>query len=354
MCYGQWVYNETIQPSARYPHFNLSLADKTAAAFIQTACPAQQSMYTCYYSAVNYTRALHVMNTQYIPHDQQSCQAFDAEKLLSRLRNRKLIYLGDSIIAQTWISIFCRLYQSPMQSFVESYNVGFVSFGGGCNPLNCPLGGTNHSALTDGYIKFGKPYDTTIILHIMPRYSAKKTLNEVINNHHTTSQDLVIFNLGVRYNNHDEYHRVMKSFVSDLSELVSKQLTVVPRFFFQQSTPQHFGGDNGYFTPGASKHQETMDSCKVSGHNSSMSSMFDLDWRNRILDRVFEHEMPSNLNIPILHIAKALYSQAIAHVGRTSIEWTAFDCTHWCFPSGAFDYINLVLYNTLRHELPQS
>ena len=66
------------------------------------------------------------------------------------------------------------------------------------------------------------------------------------------------------------------------------------------------------------------------------------DYRNAIL-----HALLKNDNVfTIIPIAHGLYSQWDAHVeGSKIVSYAGFDCTHWCYPSGVFKFVQRMVYN---------
>ena len=72
------------------------------------------------------------------------------------------------------------------------------------------------------------------------------------------------------------------------------------------------------------------------------------DWRNIYANSAF-----MNSQVKLVRIADALYSQYDSHPGASGLLLLeeSSDCTHWCYPSGVFQFILRKLYNTMRVSL---
>lgn len=365
-CEGSWqtlTHNEGIPHihAARTAHDPLE-AKGSNAKWLEQACPAQMAVYTCYFHG-NVTRARELEMRRYVPHpptaptppsssSDEQCHAFHAIELLELLRNKHVVFIGDSILTQLWVSLVCLL--GPLTQTQLSIHWGRMFH---CNDITCPAGDSNEHSLIGNSWAYLPSSNTSFVLEIVPEYNLK-AIQHIYSTHRLTATDLVIMNFGVHYNKQEEFGHAIGAFMRGVvGEMYKHQPQPIdmeagadgsredqaawkshlPPILYFQTAPQHFGGESGYY--------QGKDS-NVTNCEPVSARIKDIDWRNRILD---EHLGTNDSNSPVhlVRTADALYSQYDAHVASNPYPSEPMDCTHWCFPSGIFNYLQLMLYNAV-------
>lgn len=363
-CEGDWEQlpyiddNYHIQ-AARSAHDNNAI-NRTNQLWLDQACPAQMAVYTCYFHG-NASRAEELERRRFVPKPNPSdrCQAFHPMQLMEKLRDKHVVFMGDSILIQLWVSLVCTIH--PLLD--TQLAVHFAKLGT-CNNITCPDPHSNrHGSLHRGWI-YVPSYNLSLSLVQEPRYSLK-AVEHIYSKHHLSSSDLVVFNYGVHFNNRSEFDAVVRTFKAEIIEGkygyggpdsgtgVPAWKQHLPPILYFQAAPQHFPGGNGYYSPQDSSPYAGQ--CQAADPARRRAE----DWRNSVLD---EHllSIGDGIDSPLhmVRIAEALYSQHDAHVGTEPYVRLPLDCTHWCFPSGIFKYMHLMLYNALhrlvdhRKEVP--
>lgn len=159
-------------------HNNIHLqADMQA--YFDAACPSESILHSCYFrnDLDSVTRAKQLEERWFHPTHTDSCPQYDPMKFLQRLRHRRLILIGDSVMAQIFSSLVCSLYKLTL----STYEMGFETLDRGkCTPITCPYNRANHSHLDHGWMNFPM-YNASIILlsgyeyHIRISYYLCKT-----------------------------------------------------------------------------------------------------------------------------------------------------------------------------------
>lgn len=386
-CEGSWKSSRTADPASypivasrqplRIDDYNTSVRD-----FLESACPAQTAHYTCYYHG-NTTHAQELEFRRYIPYhfstsnprnednDHSTCLLFRPFEFLSLLRNRRMFFLGDSILGNLYVSLFCSLYHVS-----ESHHrVNFIKLFG-CDKVLCPFDTESHSYNHGDVLTF-REFNTSLFFFIFNKIEFD--LRGVVDYYGMTADDIVIINQGIHYNEPKSFAGHLRSFHLQLNKLWSNHdfRTRMPILLYAESTPQHFPAEmenqaNGYYKP-VTTTQEQLPVNRTRKCRSFISSkptteekqrVYKSDWRNRLV----EHELGSflaaaNISAPLsitdldrpfitrVPLAASLYDQFDAHLETSPFLWVPFDCTHWCFPGGVDRYMHLMLYNAVWRAL---
>ena len=208
----------------RYDPVHIS---KSVHKFLREACPAQQAGYSCYYTDTNDEERPKILEQRrFIPYNSSTCHPFTPHKFLHLLKNRRLLLLGDSVMGQTWESLVCALYNLPgLTTHLFTYFSQHVLNAN--NPLLVPvpidfsrLGEQNplHGHIVSGYLAI-KELNLVISFQRHEPHAPdnnkpqqhqhrEHSIREVIDMYRLEEYDIVIFNMGLHYNNeqHDLFH----------------------------------------------------------------------------------------------------------------------------------------------------
>lgn len=248
------------------------------------------------------------------------CMPFHPVNFFTHLQNKTLIFIGDSIMEQIFEQLLLNLY--AWSNIVSRYIVP-----------------PRH--MEDSFHEAHVPEVGMFLLrHDLYTYEGFNNFRAQYHVHGWHDDHIIIFNIGIHYNNASEYEE-------DLRQLAVELRAENNLFLFLQSTPQHFGGDDGYYmsTP-RSMHL----ACQpLTG--ATLTEQITLDWRNAIAEEVFRFHP----RVRIVRIAAALYERWDSHVEMRSEMFTQLneaDCTHYCVQNrGVFDYIHRMLYNAIMDEI---
>jgi hypothetical protein len=303
-CDGKWEASN-ISDISSYPilaarnHYNLSTARESAVEFVNTACPAQVAHYTCYYHG-DTQRAQNIEFKRFIPNpptnDSDGCVSFHPLEFLELIRNRVVIFHGDSILGNVWTSLFCSLYSASK----SLYSIDFRKLIKGGDIL-CPLGEAAHSYNQGGTIKFPH-FNVTLHFALMNEYYSTFTKFIEFNKNY-----IIIYNTGLHYNEEAKFNHDMKEAASALSNYFTNKRhrnETIPLLFFAETTPQHFNTTaNGYYDEIALNHKgskQCVPTVKegVEGHN--FTRLLEADWRNRTSQNI-SHRLSNKAILQSFH-----------------------------------------------------
>lgn len=340
--------------------------------FIKTACPAQRAIYSCQFRNDNHTHTKDLETRTFIPSNTQQCSPFNPFQFLQLLRNRRVLFIGDSITGQIWESLLCTLHPlEDSHTYVNFWTPPSCDTTRHClsKPKKMNSGSKKHQEsepvhgyMKSGYIQF-RTSNISLSYHVQVRY-VKDAFVPLIKQYNLHSNDIVIINHGLFYANMTEYRGHLQAFHQEVKDFQQERPDDLPLIFFEHTTPQHFDYETGAYVKGKSDQTEECVPWRVVPDIEKKVIFSGHDHRNRIAHEVFgspnltaalingdvtikQSSSSSSPVVDILPIAFGLYNQYDAHVGNK-------DCTHWCNPSNAFKYVHMMIYNAFQLKLGQS
>jgi hypothetical protein len=316
-CDGKWE-RSSIPDVSSYPiiaarsHYNSSTSTESSLEFINTACPAQVAHYTCYYHG-DTKRAQNIEFKRFIPDppttENEACLPFHPVEFLELIRNKEVIFYGDSILGNLWTSLFCSLYSTTH----STYSINFIKLDK-CDELLCPLGEASHSYNHGGSIKF-EHFNVTMHYMLVNTYDSNFVKFIDMN-----KDKIIIYNVGLHYNDEKQFDHDMEEAASALSTYFNskrQQNESLPLLFFAESSPQHFPvNPNGYYDQLTQNYIGIKQCLPIikegeTGHDSQ--SIYQADWRNRLVEKHFQTLLQQGA-ITLIPWAKGLYDQYDQHL----------------------------------------
>ncbi len=292
---------------------------------IPTNCPVS-SLYLCH-DLEKDRKESH----RYFQHSDCELKEFDPLNFLSTFRNRKLVMLGDSITAQSWIMIACSIHGiTPAE-----YNITYEF--------------SKHHALDEAKV-FYKEYNFTFVfLLTLIKYHQREgivgrrhfpeedcnNLEDFLTYSNVSSPfDVVVMNIGLHQVHASTFLPTVKKYAEQYN--LMNPLTR-PIFFWRETTPQHFDWRDEDVPMG---YHITLTKDPVCYEYSNYSLAYSQDFRNRLAEI-----MMRKYHIPIMRVYNATRTEANSHIGLSAGGGKYTDCSHYCQESGVFYYMRDLLYN---------
>ncbi|KAI3517469.1 hypothetical protein L1887_16684 [Cichorium endivia] len=290
-----------------------------------------------------------------------SLPSFNASLMLETLRNKRMMFVGDSLNRGQYISMVCLLH-----SVIPDYAKSMETFGS-----LTVFTAKDYNATVEFYwapFLLESNADNAVIHRITDRVVRKGSINK--HGKHWKGVDIIVFNTylwwmtGVDFkilrgsfddkvkeivevSTEDAYRMTMKSMLRWIKENMDPMKT---RIFFSSMSPSHqksveWGGDpNG----NCYNQTKTIEDPNYWGSDCSKSIM-------KIIGDVFKK---SKFPITFLNITQLSLYRKDAHTSIYKKQWNALtpkqianptsyaDCTHWCLP-GLQDTWNELLFSKL-------
>lgn len=336
--------------------------------FLAEACEAQVLIYSCYYheghpDSIHHTGRAHRIEYSRWKSSNENCWNPMPSDFAEAIDGRSVLFLGDSVMHQIYATFVCNMASHvPMKYTVEFHGAVHKN-------IMCPFGAPHCHFISSagkfarsGHIRTGGTFT----------YTPKLFEQTVFEQMQMTTDDLVIMNIGLHYNERAKLQSDLKAFFHELTELRSRK-GYLPHILFFQTTPQHFHTPLGYYNKSHSSDRcHDFASTTYTGTSADFFAKMEVeDWRNADLQVALHtynrHFLQTYTNmtsfasyeenldvielsgyVHLVRVARPLYSKWDAHVDLTPFFYfTEGDCTHWCTPSGIFHYIHRAMYNAL-------
>ena len=265
--------------------------------------------------------------------------------ILPLLKNKVILFVGDTTMAPVYASVVCHLSQLSTVSFNLSWHYDHNSKVQVDEHKNeCPSHPSCHLMRGDSYFAATNTTFRYIQLNV---YSGRfKMLLQPILRGKVEVPAVVFMNFGAHYDEKEHFHQDLTVFKADLIKLQNRHhYTNIPigPWFWIESMPQHFP-EGGYYDVNATRPDLEAFRTAQAHFNLRCEAIADTasyhrnDWRNRLVEQIIPDFMR---NARLIQIAEALYDQWDAHVdhGDSFRTEAHADCTHYCTASGVFRYI---------------
>ena len=220
--------------------------------WFKSACPVELITASCYHrGGVFYDIAKRAENRDFIPSG-CSLSSYNATDFLSRLENRKVLFVFDSISKQIWTYLVCSIrHLDPKAEFgvkwIEENDLTEEE------RISCPRGAP-HCRFSTASAYFPK-FQTTFIyqhLHLHPHMSHKKfDIIGLFKSYKLRPRDLVVANFGHNFHQGGAiYKNFLRKFSDDYEFGVLKIRDQMPTLLWMETSPQHFLNttiNNGYY-----------------------------------------------------------------------------------------------------------
>lgn len=318
---GVWQDSEVAEPSYSIHFATANSSDPEL--WRRQACANQYTGQSCFWKG-DRQRAERLLRRRWRP-DSADCLEFWPHAWLELMRNKRVLFVGDSLMMQVAHSLVCSLDLTTKTIFNPRWE-----FAKWMSRKICPWEHDHCNSKGGNY--FFPLANSTISVVFAGRYTQINFFG-TLSKYMITKDDLVVISFGAHY-------RDKESFVEDITnmrkEIVDSGRRDVPHILYTQALPQHFNSINGYYDPSIVSN--------VCTQFANISQVYEHDWRNRLVEDILEQQSKIIL---VRHVSE-LYSQWDAHVELMPNGGFDFaDCSHWCFPGEVFRYIHRILFNSI-------
>jgi hypothetical protein len=257
-------------------------------------------------------------NRKFVPDDCE-LDEFQPSTFLSLLRNRRLLFAGDSVTSQHFNIVFCSLFShSPNTQWYYSAFPGQQT-------------GVTYFPEYNATILFVQDYLETLT-------DVENILNHYISAGNVTSpEDILVLNFGLHFHTSTTILPYLEELVFEWGELQSPFER--PILLWRETSPQHFNSSDEPELPMGYHVSLTKDPFCVPLEDYNVA--YKQDFRNRLANHFV-----GGANIPVMRIYNVTRSQWDVHMGlHYRNKFT--DCTHSCAESGTLYYYRDLFYNIL-------
>ena len=283
-------------------------------------------------------------------------------RVLQRLRNRTLYFVGDSLTAQHFIATVCFLVAPLLRKStapragaapvlrLPSYRLDFWPLSREhthqprlCIDFPVPPPRTEEAGAARGQLELPTANASICLVlaatsmwgaedrrqgrkgHVVQAEGAVRGLAE---RRWLRSRDVVVANVGLHVNNATLVAAAVGALLASFAALPNAGR---PRLLWRETAPQHFGGRVGGRYGAAMRTGERKGGCRP--HNASDRGE---DGEGNMLNRAVA-PLLARAGVPILRIWRPSAARWMEHLGNN-------DCSHYCHPSGVLDlWVRLLL-----------
>ncbi|XP_009397088.3 protein trichome birefringence-like 34 [Musa acuminata AAA Group] len=342
---GQWVYDNTTYPL-----------------YSESGCKFMSDQSACEKFG---RRDLKYQNWRWQPHG-CNLPRFNVTKLLERLRDRRLVFVGDSLNRNQWISMVCLLGASlPDSHKIMVSNGSLMSFKA-----------KEHNASIDFYwapLLVESNSDDPVHHRIPDRVARAQSIEK--HARHWTNADILVFNtylwwrrptMNILWGSFEDEHGIHKEIDSlrgyelalntwsDWLEFHVDHLKT--KLFFMSMSPTHSSGEEWGRPSGQNCYHETEPIAEEGyrGKDTNENMM-------RVVEKVIKSLRGRGVNVQMLNVTQLSEYRKDGHPSIYRKQWEPLtkeqqdnpgsyaDCIHWCLP-GVPDVWNQLLYAYLFPE----
>ncbi|KAG5183533.1 hypothetical protein JKP88DRAFT_150007, partial [Tribonema minus] len=314
-------------------------------------CPWEWSKYSCVHQdQTQRARAALLYSQDMLTGGGCRLDRFDGAAFVRLLGTRQLVFAGDSLSRQAFISAACLLHAAPGVEVREDA-IEWSDDWPCHSTVNCiPRG--RHSGFGGGCVQFGlaeEPGAGAVSLCFTAADQAVELEHIIKRFAMTPRHDILVMNLGVHLTS-DE-HALQ---VQHMPDTWTGDPAARPILVYRETAPQHFkldvraqlGAGKGAAAAAAAG---MFDADTVAGLAACVPSVdYRQDWRSSPEREGLAGRVPFLAATPFLAQAGHLHVGA----GVVGAAQRSQDCTHWCMP-GVPDVWSAQLYSYLRAHLAQ-
>jgi hypothetical protein len=285
------------------------------------SCPWEWSKYSCAHQHQSDKARASIQFVRDILNGSASCSLdpFNGEAFVRLLQGRTLVFFGDSLSRQHFISTACLLYSSKNVKLEKDgiiWSSKWVCHGA----RNCISSG-RHSGFLDGCVSFavGDSACNVCFEEHKDASDIRQELEKIKMKHNLSSHhDIVLANLGVH-----------GSQIANVPWLISAAKAGAPIIIYRETSPQHFSSLSGEYT-------------KSIGVNNCKPSIGSL----QRLQAKENSELVGRMPFLAINSWSAQAGELKIGAGSGNVP----DCQHWCMP-GVPDVWSVQLFNYLQTYL---
>jgi GDSL/SGNH-like Acyl-Esterase family found in Pmr5 and Cas1p len=328
---------------------NIELSNTTSVApyYYNLSCPWEMSKFSCVHQGQLHKASIALQYTQQAQGVDCKLRSFDGTELLRLLGNRSIVFAGDSIMRQMFLSMACMLYISPgvelvrdnvvweVSAIMHNFKMLLLLFRSQLVPSFCsrtpciaaqanwPCHGTSncieggqHSGFSWGCITFSSDNNVTMLNMCVQQADEGIPIDEIAQHYGLVpAYDIIVANLGVHFMSQGRTAERLQQ-LRNVLQRYQNSAVPLPIVIYKETSPQHFPG-----------HRGGMYEVALGQLYTSCVETVDILYDARSMS---EREMLQG-KMPFLAVNPTAASNGLLKVttgvrGRTG---DSVDCTHW-------------------------